>query len=100
MGVWPPQTATGSPQASRPAHHHGNGPYNEVDVPGCWFFKLPHKVRVPVCAMFHGVLAVPQAHSNPHDSLGERLFAGVPVVVGRSVISDPGCRLSEPLFSF
>ncbi|XP_038670782.1 DNA polymerase subunit gamma-1 [Scyliorhinus canicula] len=23
--------------------HHGNGPYNEVDMPGCWFFKLPHK---------------------------------------------------------
>ncbi|XP_078097437.1 DNA polymerase subunit gamma-1 [Mustelus asterias] len=24
-------------------YHHGNGPYNEVNVPGCWFFKLPHK---------------------------------------------------------
>ncbi|KAM9854974.1 DNA polymerase subunit gamma-1 [Aulostomus maculatus] len=24
-------------------YHHGNGPYNDVDVPGCWFFKLPHK---------------------------------------------------------
>ncbi|CAN9499145.1 unnamed protein product [Ophioblennius macclurei] len=24
-------------------HHHGNGPYNDVDIPGCWFFKLPHK---------------------------------------------------------
>ncbi|XP_061077488.1 DNA polymerase subunit gamma-1 [Conger conger] len=23
--------------------HHGNGPYNDVDIPGCWFFKLPHK---------------------------------------------------------
>ncbi|XP_048418608.2 DNA polymerase subunit gamma-1 [Stegostoma tigrinum] len=23
--------------------HRGNGPYNEVNVPGCWFFKLPHK---------------------------------------------------------
>uniref|UniRef100_A0A8D1KLP4 DNA polymerase subunit gamma-1 n=1 Tax=Sus scrofa TaxID=9823 RepID=A0A8D1KLP4_PIG len=42
-GQPPALTATGSPQASRPAHHHGNGPYNEVDVPGCWFFKLPHK---------------------------------------------------------
>ncbi|XP_004617577.2 DNA polymerase subunit gamma-1 [Sorex araneus] len=31
------------PRASRPAAHHGNGPYNDVDVPGCWFFKLPHK---------------------------------------------------------
>ncbi|KAF7660459.1 hypothetical protein LDENG_00280960 [Lucifuga dentata] len=24
-------------------YHHGNGPHNDVDVPGCWFFKLPHK---------------------------------------------------------
>ncbi|XP_016048858.2 DNA polymerase subunit gamma-1 [Erinaceus europaeus] len=36
-------TATGGPRASQPAFHHGNGPYNDVDVPGCWFFKLPHK---------------------------------------------------------
>ncbi|XP_054024742.1 DNA polymerase subunit gamma-1 [Dryobates pubescens] len=28
---------------SQPPHHHGNGPYNDVNVPGCWFFKLPHK---------------------------------------------------------
>ncbi|XP_060709269.1 DNA polymerase subunit gamma-1 isoform X2 [Hemiscyllium ocellatum] len=25
------------------SYHHGNGPYNEVNVPGCWFFRLPHK---------------------------------------------------------
>ncbi|XP_064425972.1 DNA polymerase subunit gamma-1 isoform X5 [Mirounga angustirostris] len=36
-------TAAGDPKASQPAYHHGNGPYNDVDVPGCWFFKLPHK---------------------------------------------------------
>ncbi|KAM9375873.1 DNA polymerase subunit gamma-1 isoform 2-T3 [Pholidichthys leucotaenia] len=24
-------------------YHHGNGPCNDVDIPGCWFFKLPHK---------------------------------------------------------
>uniref|UniRef100_A0A4W4H837 DNA polymerase subunit gamma-1 n=1 Tax=Electrophorus electricus TaxID=8005 RepID=A0A4W4H837_ELEEL len=24
-------------------YHHGNGPYNDVNIPGCWFFKLPHK---------------------------------------------------------
>ncbi|XP_051546033.1 DNA polymerase subunit gamma-1 [Myxocyprinus asiaticus] len=24
-------------------YHHGNGPYNDVSIPGCWFFKLPHK---------------------------------------------------------
>ncbi|KAJ7311091.1 hypothetical protein JRQ81_006690 [Phrynocephalus forsythii] len=28
---------------SRPDFHHGNGPYNEVNIPGCWFFRLPHK---------------------------------------------------------
>ncbi|XP_077174016.1 DNA polymerase subunit gamma-1 isoform X2 [Paroedura picta] len=28
---------------SHPEYHHGNGPYNDVHVPGCWFFKLPHK---------------------------------------------------------
>ncbi|KAH0620033.1 hypothetical protein JD844_014545 [Phrynosoma platyrhinos] len=28
---------------SHPEYHHGNGPYNEVNVPGCWFFRLPHK---------------------------------------------------------
>ncbi|ELW62800.1 DNA polymerase subunit gamma-1 [Tupaia chinensis] len=39
----PTLTATGGPKASQPAYHHGNGPYNDVDIPGCWFFKLPHK---------------------------------------------------------
>ncbi|KAJ3595799.1 hypothetical protein NHX12_002213 [Muraenolepis orangiensis] len=24
-------------------YHHGNGPHNNVNIPGCWFFKLPHK---------------------------------------------------------
>ncbi|XP_053741086.1 DNA polymerase subunit gamma-1 [Synchiropus splendidus] len=24
-------------------YHHGNGPYSDVNIPGCWFFKLPHK---------------------------------------------------------
>ncbi|NXA33192.1 DPOG1 polymerase, partial [Eudromia elegans] len=28
---------------ARPSFHHGNGPYNDVNIPGCWFFKLPHK---------------------------------------------------------
>ncbi|XP_030811192.1 DNA polymerase subunit gamma-1 isoform X2 [Camarhynchus parvulus] len=28
---------------SKPSFHHGNGPYNDVNIPGCWFFKLPHK---------------------------------------------------------
>lgn len=28
-------------------YHHGNGPHDDVDIPGCWFFKLPHKVTLP-----------------------------------------------------
>uniref|UniRef100_A0A8D0A5F6 DNA polymerase subunit gamma-1 n=1 Tax=Sander lucioperca TaxID=283035 RepID=A0A8D0A5F6_SANLU len=31
------------PEKSHCHYHHGNGPHNDVDVPGCWFFKLPHK---------------------------------------------------------
>ncbi|NXN17260.1 DPOG1 polymerase, partial [Indicator maculatus] len=34
---------TGLCRRSQPPHHHGNGPYNDVNIPGCWFFKLPHK---------------------------------------------------------
>ncbi|XP_050165533.1 DNA polymerase subunit gamma-1 isoform X1 [Myiozetetes cayanensis] len=30
-------------EMSQPSYHHGNGPYNDVNIPGCWFFKLPHK---------------------------------------------------------
>nr|XP_042712597.1 DNA polymerase subunit gamma-1 isoform X4 [Chrysemys picta bellii] len=28
---------------SQPTYHHGNGPYNDINIPGCWFFRLPHK---------------------------------------------------------
>ncbi|KAL0968447.1 hypothetical protein UPYG_G00266960 [Umbra pygmaea] len=31
------------PGESQCLYHHGNGPYNNVNFPGCWFFKLPHK---------------------------------------------------------
>ncbi|KAF3854639.1 hypothetical protein F7725_022694, partial [Dissostichus mawsoni] len=31
------------PEESHCHYHHGNGPYSDVDIPGCWFFKLPHK---------------------------------------------------------
>ncbi|NXD61553.1 DPOG1 polymerase, partial [Eolophus roseicapillus] len=31
---------------SQPLYHHGNGPYNDVNIPGCWFFKLPHKATL------------------------------------------------------
>lgn len=31
-------------ETSHPSNHKGNGPYNlEVDAPGFWFFRLPHK---------------------------------------------------------
>lgn len=43
LSVWPPQPAACAPKSSQPTYHHGNGPYNDVDIPGCWFFKLPHK---------------------------------------------------------
>uniref|UniRef100_A0ACB8E6C4 Uncharacterized protein n=2 Tax=Sphaerodactylus townsendi TaxID=933632 RepID=A0ACB8E6C4_9SAUR len=36
------QDEEGSAQ-SHPEYHHGNGPYNDVSIPGCWFFRLPHK---------------------------------------------------------
>ncbi|NXK55673.1 DPOG1 polymerase, partial [Chauna torquata] len=36
--------------SSWPSYHHGNGPYNDVNVPGCWFFKLPHKASRGLCA--------------------------------------------------
>ncbi|XP_047451679.1 DNA polymerase subunit gamma-1 [Mugil cephalus] len=32
-----------APEEGHCQYHHGNGPYNDVDIPGCWFFKLPHK---------------------------------------------------------
>ncbi|XP_056272650.1 DNA polymerase subunit gamma-1 isoform X3 [Pseudoliparis swirei] len=32
-----------APEESNCHYHHGVGPYNDVDIPGCWFFKLPHK---------------------------------------------------------
>ncbi|XP_048185844.1 DNA polymerase subunit gamma-1 [Perognathus longimembris pacificus] len=42
-GQPPALPAAGGPKASQPSFYHGNGPYNDVDIPGCWFFKLPHK---------------------------------------------------------
>ncbi|KAL5004061.1 hypothetical protein ScPMuIL_017517 [Solemya velum] len=32
---------TSSPQAV--SEHTGDGPYMDVDIPGCWFYKIPHK---------------------------------------------------------
>ena len=30
---------------SQPDFYHGVGPYNDVNLPGVWFFRIPHKVR-------------------------------------------------------
>ncbi|XP_077988587.1 DNA polymerase subunit gamma-1-like [Glandiceps talaboti] len=30
-------------QVDSPSWHVGNGPHNDVDIPGCWFFRMPHK---------------------------------------------------------
>ncbi|XP_054475204.1 DNA polymerase subunit gamma-1 [Anoplopoma fimbria] len=37
------QNPHNAPEEHHCHYHHGNGPYNDVDIPGCWFFKLPHK---------------------------------------------------------
>ena len=37
---------------SQPSYHHGNGPYNDVNIPGCWFFKLPHKASWVLLGLF------------------------------------------------
>ncbi|CAL9697294.1 unnamed protein product [Knipowitschia caucasica] len=37
------KTQQESHEQSQCHYHSGNGPYNDVDIPGCWFFKLPHK---------------------------------------------------------
>ena len=31
-------------EESRPDFYHGVGPYNDVNLPGVWFFRIPHKV--------------------------------------------------------
>ncbi|KAM6961340.1 DNA polymerase subunit gamma-1 [Aplochiton taeniatus] len=31
------------PKENSCPYHHGNGPHNDINIPGCWFFKLPHK---------------------------------------------------------
>lgn len=28
-----------------PDFHHGVGPFNDVNLPGVWFFRIPHKVQ-------------------------------------------------------
>ena len=33
-----------SGRESKPDFYHGVGPFNDVDLPGVWFFRIPHKV--------------------------------------------------------
>uniref|UniRef100_A0A3P8XBD4 DNA polymerase subunit gamma-1 n=1 Tax=Esox lucius TaxID=8010 RepID=A0A3P8XBD4_ESOLU len=40
---WEMEDMYSVPDESQCPYHHGNGPYNNVNIPGCWFFKLPHK---------------------------------------------------------
>ena len=35
-----------SGEESRPDFYHGVGPYNDVNLPGVWFFRIPHKVII------------------------------------------------------
>lgn len=39
---------TDSGAEGRPDFYHGVGPFNDVNFPGVWFFRIPHKVCVPV----------------------------------------------------
>lgn len=39
------QTGDSHLTSDRPAWHTGNGPY-DIGIPGCWFFRLPHKSGV------------------------------------------------------
>lgn len=34
---------SGSGSGSGPSWHKGDGPYDAVDIPGCWFYRIPHK---------------------------------------------------------
>lgn len=39
---------TDSGAEGRPDFYHGVGPFNDVNFPGVWFFRIPHKVCVTV----------------------------------------------------
>lgn len=44
---------------NQPSYHHGNGPYNDVNITGCWFFKLPHKASWVFLGFFLGASQPP-----------------------------------------
>lgn len=40
------QQGGNSASDSRPDFYHGVGPFNDVNLPGVWFFRIPHKVKL------------------------------------------------------
>lgn len=50
---------------SQPLYHHGNGPYNDVNIPGCWFFKLPHKASWVLLGLFLGLFPAALRPTSP-----------------------------------
>lgn len=93
--------------SSRPSYHHGNGPYNDVDVPGCWFFKLPHKAsrvghlwggraRGAVLVASGGTLSpkIPAAKGRERQQRREPLCQGFPAPHGGR--HPAGCRGAHP----
>jgi len=39
------------PSKTTQAWHKGDGPYDEVDIPGFWFYRIPHKVITGAAAV-------------------------------------------------
>ncbi|NXP46319.1 DPOG1 polymerase, partial [Heliornis fulica] len=66
---------------SRPSYHHGNGPYNDVNIPGCWFFKLPHKASWVLLGLF---LATPYPSPFAKDFLPRMEDGTLRAAVGRT----------------
>lgn len=58
VGVWFLQIVVGGSKGSQLVYYYGNGFYNDVDIFGCWFFKLFYKVCFLVYGLFFGVFSV------------------------------------------
>ena len=53
--------SAGAGADSRPDFYHGVGPYNDVNLPGVWFFRIPHKVLVVTGLCRTGILRASSA---------------------------------------
>lgn len=72
---------TNSGAESQPDFYHGVGPFNDVNLPGVWFFRIPHKeCKVKVRLKSHGphrgsmkqvgaLLPPPPPSGNPLDGM-------------------------------